>query len=542
MKKTFFDINSLLLRLTGIVALISIPFKRLPHRVDDLMPYYNVQTSRYTSFIIGISLLYVASQLARKKRSAFFLALITLGLLIIVEMLHFRNPVQLVLYSAVFVSILKDRHNYVVKSDPDSAKRASLTALSIILVVMLFSGVLMSKIDTRDFGKDLSVYDTFNVLGRSLISAPLPDGIKAEHGGHRVVQFLNFAGISSALLIGISLFQPLKLRRPAPLSARREALRIIERYPSSTEDPLKIWPEDKHYFFYQDSFVAYKVVNGIALVLDGVVGKPSDAGRLRREFIKYSHDNGWEIGIIHAEKSEAEKWECYGLTSVFIGSEAAVDTQEFNTKTAKDKHFRYIRNKAEKDGLSFSLWQPHLTDEQVQKLRTVSNEWLNGGKREYTFIMGYFDANYIRQTTVGVLEKDGQVVAYANLLPTTLKHSASVDHMRSVPNLSQVAMHYLLMQLICELSLSGINEFNLGLAPLSKLEDRTLENLSEKLLPLVKILGSRYYSFSGLEQFKGKFRPAWEARYITYTGGVTRLPALITALNAATTYKFKKPY
>ena len=98
-------------------------------------------------------------------------------------------------------------------------------------------------------------------------------------------------------------------------------------------------------------------------------------------------------------------------------------------------------------------------------------------------------------------------------------------------------MHFLLMQLIAERATNGSQEFNLGLAPLSKLEDQALENLSERLLPLIKLLGSRYYSFSGLEQFKGKFRPDWEARYITYEGGVTRLPLVVTALNSATSYK-----
>ena len=538
MYRRFFDINSLLLRLTGIVALLSIPFKHLPRRVDNILPLYNALTSRYTSFILGISLLYVASQLARKKRSAFLLAVVGLGLLIAAELLHFRNPIQLTLYSAVLVSILKDRRVYVIKSDADSIRRASLTAGGIVLTVILFSSVLMSRIDSRDFGKDLSVASTINVIARSLVSAPLPTDIHPRRGGRRVIELLNVAGLSSGLLIGISLFQPLKLRRPAPRGQVREAERICQLYGTSSEDHLKIWPEDKHFFFYQDSFVAYKVVNGIALVLDGATGIPHDAGRLRRQFLDYATGNGWTVAVIHADQAEAEKWERYNLQSVFIGSEAAVDTAEFITKTMTDKHFRYVRNKAEKEGLGFSVWQPPLTTDQVQQLRQVSQAWLDHGKREYTFIMGYFDATYLAQTTVGVLEQDGQVVAYANLLPGYVEHVDSIDHMRSMPGLSQVAMHYLLMQLIASRAATAqTEEFNLGLSPLSKLEDQSLENLSDRLLPLIKTLGSRYYSFSGLEQFKGKFKPAWEARYITYEGGTTRLPIIITALNGATNYK-----
>lgn len=538
----FFDLNSLLLRLAGLVALLGIPFKHLPRGVDELFPFYNAQASRYSSLLIGISLLYAASQLARKKRSALYLSLAGLGLLTILELLHFRNPIQLALYSAVFVSILKDRHQYVVKSDPDSIRRASMTAASIIVVVIGFASLIMARTDTQAFGRDLNVHQTVNVIGRSLIGLPLPSDVHTHHGGRRVVNLLHVAGISAALLVGISLFQPLKLRRPAPSSARHEAERLTRLYSTSSEDHLKLWPEDKHYYFYQDSFVAYKVTNGIALVLDGVTGKTTDAGRLRRTFLDYARGNGWSVAIIHADHAEAEKWERYGLDSVFIGSEAAVDTTEFITKTATDKHFRYVRNKAEKDGLSFDLWTAPLTSEQVQQLHRVSDSWLTGGKREYTFIMGYFDDVYIGASDVGVLYKDGQVVAYANLLPTYVAGVDSIDHMRSIPDLSQVAMHFLLMRLICERTSLGSREFNLGLAPLSKLEDQTLENLSERMLPLIKLLGSRYYSFSGLEQFKGKFRPDWEARYISYEGGVTRLPVVVTALNSATSYKASKKH
>lgn len=532
------DINALLLRLVGLVALLSIPFKRLPRGVDDLLPFYNAQTSRYSSLLIGISLLYVATQLVRKKRSAYYLSLVGLGLLTLVELLHFRNPLQLVLYSGVFVSILKDRHDYVVKSDADGMRRSSLTALGLLSVVMVFSGLVMSRIDTRDFGKDLSVVETVNVIVRSLVGAPLPPGVSAQRSGRRVVHLLNAAGLGSGILIGISLFQPLKLRLPAPRSARLEAERIARLYSTSADDYLKIWPEDKHYYFYQDSFIAYKVANGIALVLDGVCGKPADSGRLRRQFLDYAEGNGWSVAIIHADQAEAEKWERYKLSSVFIGSEAAIDTAEFVKKTVGDKHFRYVKNKALKDGLEFSLWQPPLSAKQTDQLQSVSTDWLAGGKREYTFIMGYFDTSYVAVTAVGVLKKDGRVVAYANLLPSYVMGIDSIDHMRSIPGLSQVAMHFLLMRLVCDRTVTNQTKvFNLGLAPLSKLEDRSLVNLSDRLLPLVKLLGSRYYSFSGLEQFKGKFRPDWEARYLTYTGGITRLPAVITALNSATLYK-----
>ena len=531
------DINSLLLRLAGVVALLSIPFKQIPRQVDNLLPINTALTSRYTSFVLGITLLYIASQLARKKRSAYWLSVVGLALLIGAELLHYRNPLQLSVYVAILTSIIKDRRDYVVKSDVGSVRLAIMRASGIIVAVVAFSAILSSRVDVADFGQDLSVAQTSAVFARSLLNLPLPPDIHPRGSGSRIVELLNLAGLTSAVLVGISLFQPLKLQRLAPQSHSKEARRICGLYSTSTEDYLKLWPEDKHYYFYQDSFVAYKVSNGVALILDGVTGKPSDTGRLRPEFMAFAHGNGWSVAIIHANEDEAVKWERYDMQKLFIGSEAAVDCEEFVVKTSRDKHFRYVANRAQKDGMDFELWQPPLSAEQVQQLRSVSDAWLSGGKREYTFIMGYFDEAYLGASKVGVLKQAGQVVAYANLLPAFSPKADSIDHMRSKPGISQVAMHYLLLQIIMARSADGVRELNLGLAPLSKLEDQSLQNLSDRLLPLIKLLGSRYYSFNGLEQFKGKFRPTWEARYVVYTGGLTRLPVVVTALNNATNYK-----
>jgi hypothetical protein len=75
----------------------------------------------------------------------------------------------------------------------------------------------------------------------------------------------------------------------------------------------------------------------------------------------------------------------------------------------------------------------------------------------------------------------------------------------------------------------------LGLAPLSKLDEKTDKNLEERVLTAVKRLGRRYYSFAGLEQFKGKFDPEWSPRYILYPRN--GLLPVAAALNTVTTYR-----
>ena len=83
------------------------------------------------------------------------------------------------------------------------------------------------------------------------------------------------------------------------------------------------------------------------------------------------------------------------------------------------------------------------------------------------------------------------------------------------------------MELIVKLEKDGIEVVNLGLAPLSGLDRRVERTAQDKLLLLIKLLGNRYYSFKGLEQFKGKFRPDWQPNYLYYQAAPALLPLVI---------------
>jgi phosphatidylglycerol lysyltransferase len=548
------DANTLLIRVAALVALLGIPFKRLPRRaqefqggVENILPFHLARTSHLVSFILGIGLLYIASQVSLRKRNSLYLAVAALVILIVAELSHYRNPVQLTLYVATLATLLWNRRQFVVMSDSTSLRRGLLTAAGIVVVMLLFVLVVFEVIDQRAFGKDYTTGQTISITYNQLTNGPqqaLPSDVRFRRYDRMLLDLLRVSGVAITLIVVASLFQPLKLRRRAPHGHALYARTLLERYSTSPEDYFKLWPADKHYFFFREGFVAYTVANGVALVLDGASGWQDDLSGVRSHFLDYARLNGWQVAVIHADTHEAQAWQTDGMDEmkqVFIGSEAFVETDEFMVHTMRGKHFRYVRNRAGKDGLGFVAWQPPLNDTQLSQLQTVSDAWLQeGGKREYTYMMGYFDREYLRNCHVTVLtrtEEDGtsQTVAYANIIPVFAKAVASVDHIRSIPGVSGVAMHYLLMETIGYAAGQGAKTFNLGLAPLSKLDEKAEKNLNERMLAIVKQLGGRYYSFAGLEQFKGKFIPSWDPRYIVYQRG-TRLLNVAVALNSVVAY------
>ena len=126
------------------------------------------------------------------------------------------------------------------------------------------------------------------------------------------------------------------------------------------------------------------------------------------------------------------------------------------------------------------------------------------------------------------------IVAYTNMIPSYIPDQRSIDHIRHIPGMPSIGMHYLLKSVIQDLGQKGVATFNLGLSPLSGIEGLEDPTILERLLASLKSFGSRYYSFAGLEQFKNKFKPDWQPRYILYQGSPTTLLRVSAALNKAT--------
>jgi phosphatidylglycerol lysyltransferase len=99
--------------------------------------------------------------------------------------------------------------------------------------------------------------------------------------------------------------------------------------------------------------------------------------------------------------------------------------------------------------------------------------------------------------------------------------------MRYLPEAPRGVMDYLFV----ELMLWGMKEkyrwFNLGMAPLSGIQDHALAPLWNRLGAFVFRHGEHFYNLQGLRRYKEKFDPEWEPRYLASPGGLA-LPRILT--------------
>ena len=211
-----------------------------------------------------------------------------------------------------------------------------------------------------------------------------------------------------------------------------------------------------------------------------------------------------------------------------LGEHARVSLTTFSLEGKSRKPLRNVCNRLDKEGCTLDCYSGDRSRESYT--RTSSNFRCLAGRentREKGFSLGFFDPLYLQQGPVAVCEKVGRIVAFANLWLSADKEELSPDLMRFLPDAPENVMEYLFLQLMLWGKQEGYHWFNLGMAPLSGLEERTLAPLWNRLGAFMFRHGEHFYNFQGLRRYKDKFDPEWEPRYLASPGGLA-LPRILT--------------
>jgi len=220
-----------------------------------------------------------------------------------------------------------------------------------------------------------------------------------------------------------------------------------------------------------------------------------------------------------------------GLTLFKIGEEARVPLADYSLEGRQRSGLRYSYRRFAKEGCSFEVlpageWLPLLPE-----LGQVSDAWLAAKRtREKGFSLGRFAADYLRHFPLVVVRRQGRIVAFANIWIGADRDELSIDLMRYRPETPNGLMDALFIHLMLWGREQGYRHFNLGMAPLSGLQNRPFAPLWNRIGAVVFRHGEHFYNFEGLRAYKEKFDPVWEPRYLACPGGLA-LPRVL--LNVA---------
>ncbi len=341
-------------------------------------------------------------------------------------------------------------------------------------------------------------------------------------------------GAVAVLVMTIVLFTSTLLRAPtptpkAPAQSDIDVAHVTVQQSHNTTANLALLG-DKHFLFSEsrNAFIMYNIQGRSWVACSDPVGPKEEAAALVWRFHELcDQHHGWTV-FYQVSPAYLPVYLDLGLSLLKLGEEARVALATFSLDGKDRKPFRYVCNRLEKDSCTFELIPPHAVQPVLPELKVISDTWLAAkNRREKGFSLGFFDPAYLQLYPTAVVRQREKIIAFANLWSSADKDELSPDLMRYLPDAPEDAMEYLLIKLMLWGKREGYRWFNLGMAPLSGLEDRALAPLWNQVGAFVFRHGESFYNFQGLRRYKEKFDPIWEPRYLAIPQGLA-LPRILT--------------
>ena len=523
--------------ITGVLVILTLiaPLRPRNPEVMRQVEFFRPGHTIFWSITLtaGMLLIYLSYGLMRRQRLAW---LATLALSLVVFVTHLREPHDrgiAVLALANFVILLIYRRRFRVRNDPPSL-RVGLITLALGLLFALSYGIAGFWLASpREFGEELDISQAIN---NTLSQYYVVSGDELVPRTRRADWFLDSFSVVGIVVLAISivaLARPVIWRKRTSLQEREQAMRLIQEHGESSQDFFKYWP-DKLYFFSdrRDAVVSYGASNAVALALGDPAAVDDAAFRaVLAEFIEFCDINGWQPAFHQATPCHLDAYHEAGLIALQIGGEAVVEIDRFSLSGKKMKHFRAVMNRFEREGIRAVLHEPPHDRALLRELNAVSDEWLTlEGRREREFTLGQFSEAYIASTPVlAAVDAAGTIQAFINLIPDGVPGEITFDLMRHRTDAPNGAMDFLMLSLIEIGRAQGAHRMSLGMVPFIEREGDEDLLFRDRALALLTSRFERFFAAKSLYEYKDKFDPVWEPRFLVY-GSDAALPRIGLAI------------
>lgn len=497
--------------------------------LHQLVPLEVSSTSRVAAVLAGVALLLLGRGLWRGKRTAWVLATALLAGSFFIHLLKGLDLEEATVSGAILGGLVLSRREFRALSDPPTMRRALVALVAATLGVLCYGTLGFFLLD-RHFG---ARFDPGQAAWATISYFATTTGPEPVSGrGRWFIDSLDAIGLAAMGYGAWALLRPVVWRRTTGREERERARLLVERHGVNSLARFALLP-DKVYHFPAgfDGFVAFRPTGTVALALGDPIAPPGERGGVVRAQLELCERSDWVAAFYQTMPETLEIYHAAGLKALKIGEEAAIPLADFTLEGPAWRKERNVVSRGGRDGLVLKLYDPPHTAPLLAELRGLSDEWLAArGAREKSFSLGAFDEAYLGESLVATVEETtGRIVAFVNLLGNYTRPGLSIDLMRHRADARNV-MEFLILSLGVALRERGVPRLSLGLAPLSGLDaagsgpERAVHFLYEHL--------NRFYSFQGVRQFKEKFRPEWEPRYLIYPK-VTDLPRIGVALARA---------
>ncbi len=500
--------------IAGVILIVSGATPSIRGRVsalDAVLPLGVIELSHFAASLAGAALIILAWAIRRRLDAAYSLTIAALVIGIVTSVLKGLDWEEALALTIVLAAVIPSRRVFYRKAALTTEPFSAGWLAAVVLVGIVTTWLAFFSYRNVDFTSP--VWWEFSGNGDA------PRSLRA------------MIGVLGALML-FALSRKLRHAEPEPqLPSPREldlAARIAHESPSTVANLALLG--DKALLFSDSgrSMIMYGISGRSWIALGDPLGAESESCELAWRFRESAdRHGGWPV-FYEVSAKHLPIYIDLGLTLLKLGEEAIIPLSEFSLEGGSRKTLRRARKDAVKAGATFEMIPPEDAHIFLPVLKQVSDEWLATKRtKEKGFSLGRFNERYLQSLPVALIRVGDAVVAFANVWLGANGTEISVDLMRYTSVAPPGVTEFLLIELMLWGKANGFERFNLGMAPLSGIENRSLAPLWNRVGALLFSRGEPFYNFQGLRQYKEKFAPVWEPRYLASPGGLV-LPRILT--------------
>ncbi len=500
--------------ISGAVLLFSGATPTVPGRLHwlyEILPLPVIELSHFLGSLIGTCLLLLARGLQRRIDAAYVLTAFFLAIGSILSLLKGLDYEEAMLLGLMLVALLPCRRHFYRRASlfHDSLSLGWIVMIMLVLASSIWLGIFVYK--HVDYSSEL--------WWRFALDENAPRFLRATVGSTVLLLILTVA----------------RLLGPAPKDPERPGLdelnlvrQIISKSPETITNLALLGDKTLLFDDEYQGFVMYGVEGRTWVALGNPVGPPAVARELAWKYRELVERHGGLTVFYEVDTSMLHIYLDMGLTLFKLGENATVPLVDFSLEGAEHKGLRYTHRKFTKEGCLLEVLPVSDVPELMPELHKISDEWLQAkNTREKGFSLGCFEEQYLLNFPVAVVKQQDKIVAFANIWLGAEKKELSLDLMRFSSQAPHGIMEYLFIGLMLWGKEQGYQSMDLGMAPLSGLESRSFAPLWNRIGAMVFQHGEHFYNFEGLRDYKKKFNPLWEPRYLVCPGGFLTMPYVL---------------
>ena len=479
----FLALGAALAGLIGIVSALTPAFADRSDLVRSVLPPGVPEAARIVALAFGIALIWLARGLARRKERAWQLAVVLVGASAAAHLVKGLDFEEASISVLLLVALWRYRREFTSPGEP-----AVLRPLARVLLALGAVGLLLTLRETVPVSDDLET--ALVVLGALLTFRALYLWLRplAERAEHTEEESL--------------------LARRVVRAQGRDSLAYFA---------LR---RDKSYLFSPTgrTFLAYRVVNGSALVCGDPIGEPGEVEELIEEFRRIAHASGWRVAALGTSEALVPLYRRLGFHAVYLGDEAVVRPGEFSLHGRPIRKVRQSVSRLRKAGFTVRVLRVDEVDAELRcEIARVSAEW-RGRWPERGFTMA-MDALWDYPESVLVVAEDpqGRIGGFLHLVPSPACAGWSLATMRRCRDTPNGLMEFLIVEAIKWGRAQGVSELSLNFSVFGEaLRAGRDAPFRLRVLRILLLRFDRFFQVERLHSFNRKFFPSWRPRFVCF--------------------------